>query len=108
MWLGLGGSAQLGHHCGSGGLGGLTGDCADLGILKRDGTNCRSGNRRRTGIGIFGVAQVDGLAGAGIDGAQVGLIQILSANDVRHYDEYDFVILNRVVFGTEDVFEDGD
>ena len=53
-------------------------------------------------------AEVDGLAGAGIDGAEIGLIQFLGAYDVGHDDEDDFVVLDGVVLGAEEVFEDGD
>ena len=104
----LGGRAELGHHCWNGGLRPLDRELCRPGELKRDGTNHRNGGWRRIGVRIVGVAQVDGLAGAGVDGAQVGLIQILRANDVGHDDEDDFVILNGVVFGTEDVLEDRD
>jgi len=43
------------------------------------------------------VAEVNGLAGAGIDGAEIGLIEFLRADDVGHDGKDDFVVLDGVV-----------
>ena len=47
------------------------------------------------------------LAGAGVDGAQIHLVQLLRTNDVRHHQEDEFVVVDGVVLGAEEVLEDG-
>ena len=65
------------------------------------------GCRRRSCVALVAVAEIDGLARAGIDDAQIGLIEFLRADDVRHHDEDDVVILDEAVARAEDVLEDG-
>ena len=50
-------------------------------------------------------AQVDGLAGARIDGAEIGLVQFLRTNDVGHDGKNNIVIRSDVVLVAEDVLQ---
>ena len=55
------------------------------------------------------MAQRDGsLPQAGVDDAQVSLIEFLRSHDMRHHDEDNVVVLDGVVPGTEDVLENRD
>ncbi len=72
-------------------------------------TNRQTGGR---GAGLAGnpnvagnMAKFDRLAAAGVDRAQVGGGQVLSADDVRHQHEDDFVVGDGVILGTEQIFE---
>ena len=75
------------------------------GNLECDGADSRG--RNFCGSLIAVQAEVDILACAGVDGAEIGPIQFLGANNVRHDDEDNLVVLDGMVFGAEDVFEDG-
>src|SRR5580658_11052179 len=53
------------------------------------------------------MTQVNRLAFAGVDLAEVGFVELLRAHDVRHDDKDDVVILDGVILRSEDVFQDG-
>ena len=76
--------------------------------LRRHGAYCGHHSRGRRAMFVVSIAQRDGsLSQAGVDDAQVGLIQLLRTHDMRHHHEDNVVILDGVVPGAEDVLDDG-
>jgi len=100
---GVGGVTHLGQRGGSGAHGGHAGNGADVG-----GNGARDRQRGWGGGGGALMTELNGLAGAGINGAQVYVVERLGADDVGDDEEDQFVVGDGVIFGTEEVFEDGD